>query len=1036
MKKLMTNEYADRIDHWIRTLQADLYEPLSEIRFEGFRTFEHMTAEEAGKHDFAPVDPGMEWGKTWEYLWLRSRIRLPDRAQGRQIVMNLDLSGEAALFVNGRAFGTRRAEWVSTPHHYMVDNFLTVCGQAGTEYDLLFEVYAGHYFPDAGSCATGPVMPGAFQDPLPEGRRARLGVSTFGIWREEAYQLLMDVLTLKKLYEQLPEGDLRTEQAAAALEAFTHAVDFEQPSENRLHDYVRARETLRPALEAVNGTCQATMYAVGNAHLDLAWLWPMAETRRKTARTFAQQLRLLERYPEYRYIQSQPAAYEMCREHYPELYARIREAAARGQWIADGAMYVEPDTNMPCGEALIRQLLYGKQFFREEFNVDSRVLWLPDTFGYTAALPQILRGCGVDYLVTQKIFWSYNDSDQFPYHYFTWRGMDGSEVVSFLPTSYTYNTDPEEICRTWNGRVQKRDLDSFLLPFGYGDGGGGPCRDHIEYILREKDLQGMPRVQMTGPQAFFEKMQEKGGPRHTWSGELYFSAHRGTYTVQAKIKKNNRRSERTLRQAELWTALAGRLTPFTPDREGLGRLWKRLLLHQFHDILPGSSIARVYLEANAEHERIQEESAGMTRQAFRTLAPGEGLAFFNSLSWPVSKTVRLDERFARGAATPEGDNIRVLNGYARVTVPPMGWISLIPGDAGPAESLCSAGWTKNGFLLENDEIAVRFSPCGEMLSYCRKDGSLHFEGQLMNRLEMFRDVPRKFDAWDIDSMYERDPVPLSAQAEVSILIRGGLTAEAEVRRTIGHSSLTQRIRVEAGSEQVFFETDVSWHELHRLLKVRFESDIPVQNAIHEMQFGYVERPAHRSSAYDRTRFEVCNHQYTALCDRGRGFAVLNDSKYGVSVQDGAVCLTLLRAGASPEMRSDQGEHHFTYAFTAWTGDFSASPAVRQGYELNQPLAAAEGRAPAFSAFSIDAPNIILETVKEAEDGSGDLILRLYECKQASTRSTLHIHLPFGRVYSCDMLENVQEEVVSTGEDVSLPFRPFEIKTLRITKAES
>ena len=323
-----------------------------------------------------------------------------------------------------------------------------------------------------------------------------------------------------------------------------------------------------------------------------------------------------------------------------------------------------------------------------------------------------------------------------------------------------------------------------------------------------------------------------------------------------------------------------------------------------------------------------------------------------------------------------------------------------------------------------------------MLSYCRKDGSLRFEGHPMNRMEWFKDVPRKFDAWDIDSMYVRDQIPLSAGAEVRILTADGLTAEAEVRRTIGHSSLTQRIRIEAGSEQVFFDTDVSWHELHRLLKVRFESDILVQNAIHEMQFGFVERPAHRSSAYDRTRFEVCNHHYTALCDRGRGFAVLNDSKYGVSAQDGAVCLTLLRAGASPEMRSDQGEHHFTYAFTAWTGDFSASPAVRQGYELNQPLAAAAGCVPAFSAFSADAPDIILETVKEAEDGSGDLILRLYECMQASARCRLHISLPFGRVYSCDMLEAVQREISPAGQEIPLSFRPFEIKTSRITKPEA
>ncbi|MER2182576.1 MAG: glycoside hydrolase family 38 C-terminal domain-containing protein [Clostridia bacterium] len=1028
MKKLMTNEYADRLDHWIRTLRTDLYEPLEEIRFGGFQTLKYLTAEEAAWRTFLPMEPGTEWGRTWEYMWLRSRIRLPEKAQGKQIVMDLALSGEATLFVNGSAFGTRRAEWVQTPHHYMVDNFLTRCGKAGTEYELLFEVYAGHSFPDA----AGPVMPGAYQDPLPEGRRAKLGVSTFGIWREEAYQLLMDVMTLKKLYEQLPEGDYRTEQIAEALEAFTHSVDFEQPPENRLADYVRCREVLRPALEAVNGTYQATMYAVGNAHLDLAWLWPMAETCRKTARTFAQQLRLLERYPEYRFIQSQPAAYEMCREHYPELYERIRKAASNGQWIADGAMYVEPDTNLPCGEALIRQLLYGKRFFQEEFGVDSQVLWLPDTFGYSAALPQILKGCGVKYLVTQKIFWSYNDYDQFPYHYFTWRGMDGSEIVSYLPTSYTYRTDPEEICKTWNERVQKRDLDSFLLPFGYGDGGGGPCRDHIEYIRREKDLQGMPRVRMTSPQAFFEELQAKGGPSHTWSGELYFSAHRGTYTVQARIKKNNRRTELLLRQAELWSALAGRLIAKRPVHDAFSRLWKQLLLHQFHDILPGSSIARVYEEANAAHERMQSECAEIMRESMHLLASGEGVTCFNSLCWPVTQVISLDNRFFNGAMTPEGVSVPVLNGYARVTVPPMGWVSLVPGEVPPPAAECSARMTEDGFRLENDVVTVRFDRTGEMTGYERKDGTLLFEGRPMNRLEMYKDVPRTFDAWDIDSVYIRDPIPLTGKAALRITESSGLRAEVEVCREIGHSSVTQRIYIEAGSEQVFFDTRVSWHELHRLLKVRFESDIHAMNAIHEIQFGYVERPAHRSSSYDQTRFEVCNHHYTALCDRGRGFALLNDCKYGVSAQEGAVCLTLLRAGASPEMRTDQGEHHFTYAFTAWTGDFTASPVVTEGYQLNQPILLSEGNAPTYSAFAIDQPDIILETVKEAEDESGDLILRLYESKGATTRCRLGLGFSAERVQQCDMLENPESDLALEENVTALSFRPFEIITLRVS----
>ena len=462
--------------------------------------------------------------------------------------------------------------------------------------------------------------------------------------------------TLKQLGEQVDPESLRADRLAEALEQATLIVDFEQPLEERIESYRAARAALRPALAAVNGTTAPVFYAIGNAHLDLAWLWPMAETHRKTSRTFAAQLRLLEEYPEYRYLQSQPAAYEMCREHYPELFERIVEAAKDGRWIPEGAMWVEPDTNMTSGESLIRQLVHGKRYFKEVFGVDSVVLWLPDSFGYSAALPQLLKGCGVKYLVTQKIFWSYNEGERFPYHYFTWRGADGSTIDTFLPTSYTYRTDPGEICGVWKSRAQKRGLDAFLLPFGYGDGGGGPTRDHIEFLRREADLEGMPRVKVAGPVEFFEDMEKAGGPKHTYVGELYFSAHRGVYTSQAAIKRGNRRAELALREAELWGSLAllsGSAYPY--DR--MDAAWKKLLLNQFHDILPGSSIARVYEEARRDHSRIIEAAEAVRDSAFSALCAGEGVTVFNSLSFERRGLVRLPAEYANGAAASDGSKI-------------------------------------------------------------------------------------------------------------------------------------------------------------------------------------------------------------------------------------------------------------------------------------------------------------------------------------------------------------------------------------------
>ena len=577
MSKLMKSEWRDRISHWVRTLKDDFYQPLGEIQWEAFRTNEQLSLGEAKKEQFISVKPGFTWGNTYEYCWMKGHIKLSEEANGKRIVMNLKPDGEATLFVNDKAFGTYRASWVNEPHHYIVDNVLSRCAKGDEQFDIMMEVYAGHYYPEAptGGCATGPVLPGSYTDKLEEGKRRTLGRCTYGIWNEDAYQLFMDVDTLGRLLEVLDKTSLRAAKIAKALEQFTLIVDFEQERDARIESYKKAREALKPVLEAENGSTMPVFYAVGNAHLDLAWLWPIAETGRKTARTFAAQLRLIEEYPEYKFIQSQPAEYEMCRKLYPELFERIKAAVKKGQWIAEGAMWVEPDTNMASGEALIRQLLYGKQYYKDVFDVDSEVLWLPDTFGYTGALPQILKGCKVNYLVTQKIFWSYNEGEQFPYHYFNWEGIDGSRIVSFLPTSYTYKTNPKQLEEVWKNRSQLQDLDAFLLPFGYGDGGGGPTRDDIEYAKREQNLEGAPRVELSDPKNFFKKMDEAGGPVNTYVGELYFNAHRGTYTSQAKVKQNNRRAEFALREMEMWGAF-GLSKGNLYDREKADPLWKEL----------------------------------------------------------------------------------------------------------------------------------------------------------------------------------------------------------------------------------------------------------------------------------------------------------------------------------------------------------------------------------------------------------------------------------------------------------------------------
>ena len=1010
----MRPEWKDRVRHWIHTLEKEFYEPLEEIAFEGFTTFDMLDPSKAEECVFAPMPVGTAWGRTWEYAWMRADMVMPARAAGKMIVMDLQQGGEATLFVDGKAFGTRRAEWVKERHHYIVDQILTRSAQPGQRFHLLMEAYAGHDLPESelGACATGPVRvdEGDYQPLPPDVTRRVVGRSTFGIWHEEAYQLWKDVTTLRDLLTVIDDASLRAAKVEEALEQFTLLVDFEQPREKRLEDYVRAHEALLPVLQAKNGSTMPKFYAVGNAHLDVCWLWPYRETQRKVARTFAQQLRLMDVYPEYKFLQSQPETYKMCKELYPELYERVKEKVRAGQWIADGSMWVEPDTNMTSGESLVRQLVHGKRFFREEFGVDCQLLWLPDTFGYSAVLPQLLKSAGVKYLTTQKIFWSYNGGDRFPYHYFTWEGMDGSAITSFLHMDYTSRTDAATVSNHWRNRVQKRGITRFLLPFGYGDGGGGPTRDHIEDVRRNADLEGIPQMCMEAPQKFFEECAQDGEPENRYVGELYFQAHRGVFTSQAAIKRGNRKSELALREAELWSVAAQPVKPY--PAETLDKRWKHTLLNQFHDILPGSSIARVYEEARALYGEILADAAKLTQEATAALTQGAGKTYFNSLSWERRALVKTE------------------TGYAYVTIPPMGYTS--ETDTSLPEHPAHAALEGDGAVLSNGVITVKLNRYGEIISLTDAAGVSRIGGKA-NVLELYKDVPRMFDAWDIDSMYEEQPVSVEGESRVSIAENSPFRSAVLVERSFSGSTMRQIISLEAGEPRVDFDTQVDWHEMHRLLKVGFSTGVHAPEAINEIQYGYVKRPTHRSRPYDADRYEVCNHRYTALCDENRGAAVLNESKYGVSMLGDSIHLTLLRAATAPDLHADQGEHHFAYSYYVWDGPFMNSDVVRQGYAFNVPVTVADGSAQTTSLMSVDAPNVIIDTVKAAEDGSGDVIIRLYECKHAATQAALTLNIPAERVCACDLMENEEEPLEIEGGRVMLSMRGFEVKTLRVRR---
>ncbi len=1038
-------EWSRRLDYWMLALTEDFYLPLGEICFEGFETFEQLGREVAAKQEFKPMPVGTEWGQTWQYCWLRSKIVLPKAAEGNVIVMNLNPGGESTLFVNNQEFGTKRAEWVTIPHHYFSDNFLTESGKKGESFDLLIESYAGHYYPESvfGGVATGPVLPGSYQDPKEGKYRTRIDKSTFGIWNEDAYQLWLDVKVLSEIMGSLSDGNIRACKIAEGLKQFTLAVDFEQDRDKRILEYKAARKKLAPLLMAKNGSTSATIYAIGNAHLDVAWLWPIQETVRKTARTFAQQLRLIEKYPDYKFLQSQPHTYKMCKDSYPDLYERIKKAVKKGNWICEGAMWVEPDTNMVSGESLIRQLLYGKKFYRDEFGIECEILWLPDTFGYSAALPQILKGFDVKYLVTQKIFWSYNQGEQFPYHYFNWKGSDGSQVVAYLPTDYTYKTNPKAVIDVWDNRVQKDGLDKFLYPYGYGDGGGGPSRDYVEYAIREKDIEGVPKVKMAHPIELFRDLENEGGAEHTYNGELYFSCHRGVYTSQAGVKKGNRRSEFALREAEIWCSIAMIANNFEYPKTVFEEEWKKVLLNQFHDILPGSSIHRVYEEAAILHDEVINKSTELAKQSASAIAhtgsaEANAVSVFNSLSWERKAIVELPMRFAEGAKDSKEQTLalKVLPDkvLAEVTIPACGYETIVPSNKSKEpDNAAKAFLDSNGAVLENGLIRANFDANGEISSFIIKSSGREFVQSPMNHFTLFKDVPRLFDAWDIDSPYEQQEIELDAKANIELISNHPLESIIKISKTIGNSELEQFVSIKADSRRIEFDTKIEWNELHRLLKVSFPVNVYVEEGINEIQFGYIKRPSHRSRQYDKDRFEVCNHRYTALCDENHGAAVLNDCKYGVSMLENTISLTLLKAASSPDMRADNGTHTFTYAFSPWEGTWFDSDIVRQGYELNLQPTLTEGGSGNKSFFSIEnADNIIIDTVKAAEDGSGDVIVRLYESKKADTVCSLIYPNSLVSVKECNMEEKILGNLEADGGSVRLGFRAFEVKTLRFS----
>jgi alpha-mannosidase len=1036
---MLTIEWKRRIDNWRKELPNHVYRPLGVVPVNGFVTQEQLTVDEASQGAFTPMPVGTKWGAKWEYGWFKGAVTLPDGAAGKRIVLKIDVGAESAVYVNGVAAGAASPPpgWLRRHQAALLyrEILLSASGVPGTTYEIVVEGYAGH---GPRLAYAGPTPPDRETVPEPPPMQATIGQSTFGVWQEDVYQLAIDVETLYEVRENLDPDSLRVMEIDAGLRDFTTIVDFELPNDEMLETVRACRERLKPLLACVNGSTAPTMYAFGHAHIDVAWLWPLAETERKCVRTFAAQLALIEQYPEFKFLQSQPHLYWMVKTHYPKLYERILKAVEKGQFIPEGGMWVEADTNISGGESLIRQFVHGKRFYMDELGVDCELMWLPDVFGYSGTMPQIMVGCGIKYFSTQKIFWAYNSDVKFPLNTFWWEGIDGSEILVHLHNNYNSRMNPASVIERWKERVQKDGFSMRLMPFGWGDGGGGPTRNHLEFARRQENLEGVPKVVIASPIDYF-KEQENKPVTARYVGELYFQAHRGTYTSQAKTKLGNRVSEYTLREAEMWGVAAQALKDWAYPMATMDEAWKKVLLNQFHDIIPGSSIARVYEEAEASYVEVIETAKDVASDAASALTDdAQAMTVFNSLSWPRTAIVPLPKGFdgAKGAdgllTTQRADDTV----YAEVSLPPCGWTTLRPSSGQALESadpLAMGNTLKaSPTTLENERIRVELNGTGEITSILDKETGRELAAGTCNSLKMYKDVPTNWDAWDLDSMYELTPVELDAQATVEVVAGGPLVAKLRVTRTLHNSQMTQEISLRRGSRRVDFHTVIDWQERHKLLKVNFPVNVYANEAVHEIQFGHIRRPNHMSRPFDADRFEVSAHKWTALMEENRGCAVLNDCKYGVNVLGNSINLTLLKSALAPDMRADLGRQEFTYAFYAWNGCFASSPLVREGYELNVPPMIAPGAAGKGSLFSVSAPNVIVETVKPAEDGSGDVVVRLYESKRMATDCTLSTSLPVTAAVQTDMLEAPEGDLAVEDGQIALAFRPFEVKTVRLS----
>lgn len=975
-----------------------------------------------------PVDT--LWGPAWSTWWLKLRGHVPAEALGQRVELRVDLGFVGDWAGNQSEGMVYTADgWPLKAVNPMNRTVPLTFGARAEERALVGADGAVELLVEA---AANPDMTLALGRATQEGdtlTRSRRPVWRFGgaelVRRDdEVWGLHIDLDVLDGLMRQLPTDATWRARLLRGLEDAADVLDAQGIPEGA----AQARLLLAPLVASGAAGSAQQMTAVGHAHIDTAWLWPIRETRRKIVRTFSNVTALAEEYPEFRFANSAPQHHLWVKEDAPEVYRRVRAAMERGQWQFVGGMWIEPDATMPSGESLARQFTSGLRFMQDEFGVSTDCLWLPDSFGYSGQLPQIARLAGMRWFFTQKLSW--NRTNKLPHHTFWWEGIDGTRIWTHFPPCDSYDTivSAEEVLGAERNFKEKGRAKQSLLPFGYGDGGGGPVREMVERVARFADLEGAPVVTHGTPDEFVMAARAEYDPS-VWTGELYLEFHRGIFTSLIDLKQGNRRSEAALQAVE-WLSAAAAERGYHYPHEQLELLWRRVLVLQFHDILPGSSTAWVNREAIEEYRAILAELEQLFAAAWAALSTAGGQGVVNASDVAQRQVIEVD------------------GGLRLVSVPALSSAEL--GAAEVAAQPVTATRADGRIVLANGLVQVRIDADGTVGSIVdlAADREVLLPGRKANLLRLHPDHPSCFDAWELEAQYQRGGQDLTELDAIELTVHDPLRAAVDVTRSFGDSTVVQRISLDAGSRAVDFRATVQWREREHILKVSFPLDVRATHAAAEMQYGHVERPVAVNTSWDDARFETCGHRWLHLREPGYAVTLATDSGYGhdVTAAGGSEAtatsgvdarLSLLRAPNSPDPAADLGLHTLRYSLTVGT-DLAAAHAA--GLRLNQPLRVVEGVADLAAPVRLtgrDSVSLaVIDAIKPAFDGSGDLIVRLHEAAGARSRLRLTLAEP-ARIEEVDLLEEPAEATQplpdASVDEVGLQLRPFQILTLRLRR---